>query len=81
MTDALSRGRGNLEGLKQSILSAINISSNPNTLLASRESIRKHFGRFIADHRSLIPLGVGEIGSSFRTFSLRKVFIPNNTSK
>jgi hypothetical protein len=87
MTDVLARGRGNLEGLKQLIFSAINISSivDPRYTFGIgkflRESIWEHLGRFIVDRRSLILFGIGKIGSGFRMFSLRKVLILNNTGK
>jgi hypothetical protein len=87
MTDALYRGRENLEGLKQSFLYAINISSIADPQYTfdigtfSRDSIREHLGRFIVDCRSLILFSVDKIGSSFRACSLKKVLISINTSK
>jgi len=67
MTNVLSQGLGNLEGIKKSILSVINISpitDRPYTFDIGkflRDSILEHLGRFIADHQSLIIFNVGEI--------------------
>jgi hypothetical protein len=60
MTDALARGRGNPERLKQSIFSMINISSiaDPRYTFGIRkfvrESIQERLGRFVTNRRSLI---------------------------
>jgi hypothetical protein len=74
MTDVLYRGRENIEGLKKSFFSAINILPiiDPQYTFGQK---------CIANHRCLILFSVNNIGSDFKTCSLKKVSIPINMSK